>query len=146
MQSNDPIVKEDFCSPYNLKMFIDLYNSQGIVFRGSRVSSKLTQYKKKQASVFFVFSDTYKLPSGGKFFKIPKSDSVLYFHNGNSWDFFPKEVSFSKRRMKINSTLMETTSGQRFILCLSIENARGYFSGGRLCFLFSNRQRCRGRD
>ena len=76
---------------HNLKAYIELYKSKGVVFRSKRASSHLTYYKKK-VTVFLIFPDIYELSPPGEFFKIPKDDSVIYFHDGTQWDFFSKEV------------------------------------------------------
>ena len=120
----------NFCSPDDLKLFIDLYNSKKIVFHISSVSRKLNHYKKRKASVFFVFSDNYKLSTEGEFLKIPKSGSILYFHDGTSWIFFPKEMKFSKQRMEISYV---TQDGEP-ILCLSVEDVTGHSSGRECSF------------
>ena len=111
--------KKKLCSPYNLKAYIDLYKSKGVVFRSKRASSHLTYYKKK-VTVFLIFPDIYELSPPGEFFKIPKDDSVIYFHDGTQWDFFPKEVEFSKQQIAIRFKKYH----KKF--CLSIEGAPGH--------------------
>lgn len=125
MKSNDVLFaeKKDFCSPYNLGAFVELYNSKGVVFRSERASSYLIHFK-KEVIVFLVFPDDYELSLAGEFFKIPKSDSIVYFHDGSKWDFFPKEVQFSGQQVAIR---FDKRYSQ---FCISIEGAPGRFPGG----------------
>ena len=119
-----------FCSPDDLKLFIDLYNSKKIVFHVAGVSHKLNHYKKRKASVFLVFSDNYKLSTEREFLKIPQSGSILYFHDGTSWIFFPKEMKFSKQRMEISYFTLDGEPR----LCLSVEDVTGHSSGRECSF------------
>ena len=119
---------KDFCSSY-LRAFIELYNSKGVVFRTYSWSHRLMQYKGR-VNVFLVFSNSYKLSLDGEFFKVPKSDFVVYFHDGDKWEFFPKKTEFLKQQIAIR---LKKEYRNKF--CLSIESSSGR-SDDRGCTVF----------
>ena len=124
------------CYPDNLQMFIDLYNSKGIVLEPFMELKNPWQIRRKDV-VFLVFPDTFRYLPFGRIWhhvNIPKRGSVIYFHNEkhsysyansdeNPWSFFPENTEFSKKQIVIRK--------ENYNLCISMDTLQRFAS----CFV-----------